>query len=110
MTPARLIDDALLDVEIAFQQLEFAIKLLSYYELDHIAPADFDTDHIVDLGNERPHLPSGKFGDSDSIIRAEGASVLIAFSVSVLALDDAFSAAGIRTDRTARRMMSSFEP
>ena len=36
MTPAKTIDDALLDVEIAFRQLEFAIKLLSYCELDHI--------------------------------------------------------------------------
>lgn len=95
MTPVTLIDDALLDVEIAFRQLEFAIRLLSYCELDHISPADFDTDHIVDLGNERLHFPPGNFSDQASLIRGAGTSVLIAFSVSVLALDDAFFAAGI---------------
>jgi hypothetical protein len=96
MTAETFIDDALLDVEIAFRQLEFAIRLLSYCELDHISPADFDTDHIVDLGNENLHFPPGKFGDQASLFRAAGTSVLVAFSVSVLALDDAFSAGGIK--------------
>jgi hypothetical protein len=100
MTAVRLIEDALLDVEIAFRQLEFAIRLLSYCELDHIAPADFDTDHIVELGNERLHFPPGKFSDQASLIRGAGTSVLIAFSVSVLALDDAFSVAGLKNNPT----------
>lgn len=98
MTAVRLVDDALLDVEIAFRQLEFAIRLLSYCELDHIAPADFDTDHVVDLGSERLHFRPGNFNDQASLIRGAGTSVLMAFSVSVLALDDAFSAAGIKND------------
>jgi hypothetical protein len=95
-TEIMTIDDALLDVEIAFRQLEFAIKLLSYCELGHITPADFDSDHVVDLGTERLHFPPGKFNDEDSLIRAASTHVLIAFSASVLALDDVFSAAGIK--------------
>ena len=47
-----LIQDALDDVDIAFRQLEFAIKLLSFCELGNIKPSDFDTDHIVFLGGE----------------------------------------------------------
>lgn len=96
-SPALMtVKDALDDVEIAFRQLEFSIKLLSFCELGNITPSDFDTDHIVILGSERLNFPSGKFVDLDSIIKAAGTSVLIAFSASVLALDDAFQAAGMK--------------
>jgi hypothetical protein len=66
------IQDALDDVDIAFRQLEFAIKLLSFCELGNINPSDFDTDHIVFLGTERLNFPRGKFNDRDSIIKAAG--------------------------------------
>ncbi len=95
------VKDALEDVEIAFRQLEFAIKLLSFCELGNITPSDFDTDHIVFLGRETLNFPSGKFSDPESIIKAAGTSVLIAFSASVLVLDDAFHAAGIKPDPDA---------
>jgi len=58
------IQDALDDVEIAFRQLEFAIKLLSFRELGNIKPSDFDTDHIVFLGNEI------SLGESSTILTA----------------------------------------
>jgi hypothetical protein len=90
------VKDALDDVEIAFRQLEFSIKLLSFCELGNITPSDFDTDHIVILGSERLNFPTGKFVDVDTIIKAACSSVLIAFSASVLALDDAFQAAGMK--------------
>jgi hypothetical protein len=93
--------DALTDVEIAFRQLEFSIKLLTFCELGSINPADFDTDHIIELGNERLHFPSGKFGDQASLERAAGTSVLTAMSASVLVLDDAFAAFGVPRDPTA---------
>ena len=66
------VKDALDDVEIAFRQLEFSIKLLSFCELGNITPSDFDTDHIVILGSERLNFPTGKFVDLDSIIKAAG--------------------------------------
>jgi hypothetical protein len=93
--------DALFDLEIAFRQLEFTIKLLSFCELGHINPSDFDTDHIIELGSERLHLPTGKFTDLKSIERAAGTSVLIAMSASPLVLDDAFNAFGIRPNPDA---------
>lgn len=95
------IQDALDDVDIAFRQLEFAIKLLSFCELGNIKPSDFDTDHIVFLGGETLNFPSGKFNDLDSIVKAAGTSVLISFSASVLVLDDAFQAGGIKPDPEA---------
>jgi hypothetical protein len=84
--------DALTDLDLAFRQLEFTIKLLSFCELGQIDPSEFDTDHFVELGNERLHFPSGKFCDPISIVRAAGTSVLIAMSASALVLDDAFNA------------------
>ena len=90
--------DALADVDIAFRQLEFAIKLLSYCELGNMKPSDFDTDHVVLLQRETLNFPRGKFNDADSINKAAATSVLIAFSASVLVLDDAFEAAGMKAD------------
>ena len=92
---------ALDDVEIAFRQLEFTIKLLSFCELGNVKPSDFDTDHLVLLGSERLYFPRGKFNDADSIIKAAGTCVLVAFSASVLVLDDAFQAAGMKPDSEA---------
>ncbi len=90
------IQEALCDVDIAFRQLEFTIKLLSFCELGNIKPSDFDTDHIVLLGNERLNFPRGKFNDLESIEKAAGTSVLIAFSATALVLDEAFQAAGMK--------------
>jgi hypothetical protein len=101
--------NALDDVDIAFRQLEFAVKLLSFCELGNIKPSDFDTDHIVLLGRERLNFPRGKFNDADSIIRAAGTSVLIAFSASVLVLDDAFQAAGMKADPETVEMTGNSE-
>jgi hypothetical protein len=95
------IQEALKDMEIAFWQLEFAIKLLSFCELGGINPSDFDTDHTVSLGSESLHFPRGRFSELDNILKAAGTSVLAAFSVSVLVLDDAFQAAGMKPDPEA---------
>lgn len=97
----NVLQDALDDVAIAFRQLEFAIKLLSFCELGNIAPSDFDTDHIVVLGKERLNFPSGKFSTPDRLEKAAGTSVLIAFSATALVLDEAFQAAGIKADPDA---------
>jgi len=95
------IGDALEDVRIAFLQLEFAIKLLSFSELGHIEPAAFDTDHLVKLPEGNIRFPAGHFSDGDNIIRAASVSVLLAFSASALVLDNAFEVAGRRPDPDA---------
>ena len=93
--------DALIDLDFAFRQLEFTIKLLSFCELGQINPSEFDTDHIVELGNERLHFPRGKFSDKISLEQAPGTSVLIAMSASAFVLDDTFKAFGIRPNPDA---------
>jgi hypothetical protein len=89
------IKEALEDVEIAFRQLEFTIRLLTYCELGKIEPTDFDIDHITLLDGGSLRLPTGNFSDADAITRAASISVLIAFSASVLVLDKAFEVAQI---------------
>src|SRR5947209_16294371 len=96
-----VVDEALEDVEIGFRQLEFTIKLLSFCELQHIKPSDFDTDHLVLLEGGSLRFPTGKFSTEESIIKAAGTGVLIAFSVSVLVLDKAFEVAGVKADPEA---------
>jgi hypothetical protein len=93
--------DALTDLDLAFRQLEFTIKLLSFCDLGRINPTEFDTDHIVDLSNERLHFPTGHFSDLCSLQRAAGTSVLIAMSASALVLDDAFNTFGMRPNPDA---------
>ena len=95
------IQEALEDIEIAFQQLEFAVKLLSFCELGNINPADFDTDHVVLLEGGNLHFPTGQFSDQDRLNRAASISVLLAFSASVLVLDKGFEVIGVPRDLEA---------
>lgn len=92
------IREALEDVEIAFLQLEFSLKLLTFAELGKLTPANFDTDHTVRLDDGDLLFPSGNFRDLDSIVRAAKVSVALAFGATALALDTAMQTAGIRPD------------
>ena len=95
------IHEALEDIAIAFRQLEFAVKLLSFIELGKIDPKDFDTDHITLLEGGSLRLPPGHFSNTDSLIRAASVSVLLAFSVSALVLDKGFEVVGIASSPEA---------
>ena len=90
--------DALTDVEIAFLQVEFSIKLLSYSEIEKINPAEFDTDHVVLLDDENLNFPQGHFSGTDDIIRAAGVCVSASLGTSALVLDKAWEVAGIGPD------------
>lgn len=92
------LDEALQDVEIAFWQLEFSIKLLMFCELKKLDPSEFDTNHLVKLEEGNLNFPSGHFSDPDNIIRAANVSVALAFGASALALDKAFETAEILPD------------
>ena len=95
------LSDALQDVDIAFLQLEFSIKLLTFCELEKINPAEFDTDLTVLLENGNLPYPSGHFSDSGNIVRAAGVSVSLAAGASALVLDKAWEVAGIAPDPTS---------
>lgn len=90
--------DALVDVGIAFLQVEFSIKLLSHCELDRIRPAEFDTHQVVLLERESLAFPTGRFSTQEEIIRAAMVAVLLALAGSALTLDNAWNIAGIRRD------------
>ena len=90
--------DALTDVEIAFLQVEFSIKLLSYCELEHIDPLEFDTDHLVRLKGESLRFPPGHFSGSEDIVKAASVSVASSLGNSALTLDKAWEVAGIAHD------------
>ncbi len=92
------LDDALVDVGIAFLQVEFSIKLLSYCEFDRIRPAEFDTHQVVLLEQENLAFPTGRFSTQEDIVRAAMVAVSLALAGSALTLDKAWDIAGIRPD------------
>ena len=87
--------DALQDVEIAFLQVEFALKLLTYCESKKMNPSEFDTDLTILLKNRNLGFPTGNFSELDDIIKAAKVSVALAFGSSALVLDRAWEVAGI---------------
>ncbi len=92
------LEEALFDVEMAFRQIEFSIKLLYYCEHEKINPADFDTNHIVRLEQENLRFPPEYFKRLDDIIIAASVAVSLAFGGSALTLDKAWEIAGICPD------------
>ncbi|SRR6266566_8607992 len=98
---AMEIHEALQDIEIAFRQLEFTIKLLSFCELRKIDPSEFDTDHVVMLEEGNLNFPTGYFSDANNITRAAAVSALLAFGATVLVLDKAFEVMGMKCDPEA---------
>ncbi|MGH6817150.1 MAG: hypothetical protein ACREC1_00075 [Methylovirgula sp.] len=92
---------AIEDVEIGFRQLEFAIKLLSFCELNKINPTEIDSDHLVQLQTGNLHFPSGHFADNDSLVRTASINLQMVFSASALVLDQAFDAIGMKPNPSA---------
>ena len=91
-TPLQLAID---NVETAFRELEFTIKLLSDIELGKIDPDDFDSDHSSQLPEGTIQFPKGAFSNQECLERAASISVLMAFAASIMVLDVAFETAGI---------------
>jgi hypothetical protein len=86
---------AIVDVEEAFLQLEFAIKLMCYCEFDHLDRAAFDTDVVLRLETKNVRFPTGNFATYESVIVASHRQVSISFGVSAIALDAAYEATGV---------------
>ena len=92
------LDEALTDVNIAFLQVEFAIKLLSYCELGKISLAEFDAEQIVLLEHDNLRVPPGNFRILEHVIRAASVTVSSALGASALVLNKAWEVAGIHPD------------
>jgi hypothetical protein len=85
----------LLDVEHAFRQLEFAIKLNCFCEKKHLDKDQFDTDVLILLEEQNIGFAEGGFRSYDEIIMASQINIGICFGVSATVLDAAFEEAGI---------------
>ena len=92
------LDDALVDVDIAFLQVEFSIKLLSYCELEKIDPAELDANQIVLLEHQNLIFPPGNFSKPEDIVRAASVTFSLALGGSALTLDKAWVVAGVGSD------------
>jgi hypothetical protein len=87
---------ALADVDHAFRQLEFAIRLMCYCELDHLDRSRFDSDISLLFEHENVGFPSGTFAAQEAIVMAAQRNVSICFGVSAMVLDAAFDVVGLR--------------
>ena len=96
------LENTITDVDIAFQQLEFAIKLMCYCELGHLDIENFDTDVTILLEKENVGFKTGSFSTKESVARASKIQVGVAFGVSAIILDAAYEAAGIRKNINLR--------
>jgi hypothetical protein len=90
------------DVEQAFRQLEFAIKLMCYCEQDHLDRAVFDTDVTLLLENENVGFPTGSFANLESVVAASQVQVGVSFGVSAIVLDAGYEAAGVQKNLQSR--------
>jgi hypothetical protein len=95
---------ALLDVEHAFKQLEFSIKLLCYCELGYLDKEKFDSDITILLEEETVGFRDGSFGSDQDIIIASQINVSICFGASAMVLDALFEAAKIAIEPESRHL------
>ncbi len=92
----------IVDIDQAFRQLEFAIKLLCHCELDHLDRSTFDTDVTLLLETENVGFPNGSFKTLESVVMASQIQVGMAFGVSAIVLDAAYETAGVRKNLHSR--------
>ncbi len=90
------------DVDQAFKQLEFAIKLMCYCENGYLDKKKFDTDVTILLDKENIGFPDGNFQSDQAAITASQINVGICFGVSAIALDAAFETAKIKRNPNLR--------
>jgi hypothetical protein len=97
-----MLEFALSDVEQAFKQLEFAIKLMCYCERGDLDREKFDSDVTILLDEENVGFPDGSFQSDQDIVIASQINVGICFGVSAIALEAAFEAAEIARNPISR--------
>ena len=96
------IDLAIKDIDHAFSQLEFAIRIMCYCELNHLDKEKFDNDILIELPNENMHFQNGSFKNQESIVIASQMLVGTAFGVSAIILDAGYDAANIKKNIKSR--------
>ena len=97
-----MLESALSDVEHAFKQLEFAIKLMCYCERGDLDKKKFDSDVTIQLDEENVEFPDGSFQSDQEVVTASQINVGICFGVSAIVLDAAFEVAKIGRNPNSR--------
>ena len=97
-----MLEFALSDVEQAFKQLEFAIKLMLYCERGDLDKEKFDSEVTILLDEENIVFPEGSFQSDQEVFTASQINVVICFGVSAIVLDAAFEAAKIECNPNSR--------
>ena len=85
--------EAVEDVEIAFQQLEYCLKASAYWSREEFQPDEFVTDMVVRLPEGDIHFPTDQFAEKSNIEKASEISISIAYACTALALDQALETA-----------------
>jgi hypothetical protein len=98
----KMLEFALSDVEQAFRQLEFAIKLMCDCESGDLDKKKFDSDVTILLDEENVRFPDGSFQSDKEVSTASQINVGICFGVSAIVLDAAFEAAKIERNPNSR--------
>jgi hypothetical protein len=102
------IAEILEDIELAFCQLEFSIRLLSYCELGKLDPKELDDDHFLHLDGGDLHFPAGRFASRENVQNAAGVGVLLTVSATALALNRGFDEVGPKPDPTRPQTIQWF--
>jgi hypothetical protein len=93
------IRDVLKDVELAFRQLEFAIKLMCYCENNELDQKKFDSDITLLFKNDNWVFSDNSLVEYKEIVKCSQINVGICFGVSAIVLDSAFEAASFSCKR-----------
>ncbi len=90
------LEEAIEDVNISFNQVEFSLKNHAYWERDSLSAEDFVTDMKVILPEGDLHFPTRHFEDKNNILRAAETAISIAYGYTALALDQALETGGFK--------------
>src|ERR1017187_753845 len=82
----------------AFLQLEFAVKLMCYVELEKLDKRTFDTDTLVLLEDGNLNFHDNSFNTYDDLILAAQNNYQIALGFSAIALESGLQDAGLNNN------------
>jgi len=83
-------------IEQAFLQLSFAIKLLTYFELNKVKKEEFDRDTTVILKRKNINLPNNTFQTYNDLVLAAENNFNITLGATAIIMDESLSSAGFK--------------
>jgi hypothetical protein len=90
------------NIEQAFLQLEFSIKLLTYVELKKIEKTEFDTNVVIEGQKRNLNFFHSSFDTYDDLIHATVNNLNITLGFTSIVLEASLQALGIKNDPNDR--------